>query len=78
MFHVEHGEAEKPEEEPARTVDRDGGGSGEEKTTKNCSTWNTVIGGPWAPGSDQIPCWLTHTTAQTHQIIRDNLGTRAN
>jgi tRNA uridine 5-carboxymethylaminomethyl modification enzyme len=28
---------------------------------------------PWAPGSDQIPCWLTHTTEQTHQIIADNL-----
>lgn len=77
MFHVEHCGAEKPEEEPVRTVDRDGGGAGEEQTKKNCSTWNTVIGGPWAPGSDQIPCWLTHTTAQTHQIIRDNLGNSA-
>lgn len=28
---------------------------------------------PWAPGTDQIPCWLTHTTEQTHQIIADNL-----
>ncbi|OQA29725.1 MAG: tRNA uridine 5-carboxymethylaminomethyl modification enzyme MnmG [Betaproteobacteria bacterium ADurb.Bin341] len=37
-----------------------------------CSTWN--IPGPWVPGSDQIPCWLTHTTEQTHTIIRDNLS----
>jgi tRNA uridine 5-carboxymethylaminomethyl modification enzyme len=22
---------------------------------------------------EQLPCWLTHTTPQTHQIIRDNL-----
>jgi len=29
---------------------------------------------PWPPGTDQIPCWLTHTTEQTHQIIADNLG----
>ena len=36
-----------------------------------CSTWN--IPGPWVAGSDQIPCWLTHTTAQTHEIIRENL-----
>ena len=28
---------------------------------------------PWVPGSDQIPCWLTHTNEQTHQIIADNL-----
>jgi tRNA uridine 5-carboxymethylaminomethyl modification enzyme len=28
---------------------------------------------PWIPGTDQIPCWLTHTTEQTHQIIGDNL-----
>ncbi|WFB36502.1 tRNA uridine-5-carboxymethylaminomethyl(34) synthesis enzyme MnmG [Kiritimatiellota bacterium B12222] len=28
---------------------------------------------PWLPGSDQIPCWLTHTTEETHQIIEDNL-----
>ncbi len=36
-----------------------------------CSTWN--IPGPWMPGADQIPCWLTHTTELTHSIIRDNL-----
>lgn len=28
---------------------------------------------PWIPGSDQIPCWLTHTNENTHQIISDNL-----
>lgn len=28
---------------------------------------------PWIPGSDQIPCYLTHTTADTHEIIADNL-----
>jgi tRNA uridine 5-carboxymethylaminomethyl modification enzyme len=28
---------------------------------------------PWMPGSDQIPCWLTHTNENTHQIISDNL-----
>ncbi len=29
---------------------------------------------PWVPGSDQIPCWLTHTNERTHQIIADNLN----
>ncbi len=39
------------------------------------STWNTAFSvlRPWLPGTDQIPCWLTHTTEQTHQIIADNL-----
>ncbi len=32
---------------------------------------------PWMPGSDQIPCYLTHTNAQTHQIIADNLDKSA-
>jgi len=32
---------------------------------------------PWIPGEDQIPCWLTHTTEQTHQIIEDNLSKSA-
>jgi len=28
---------------------------------------------PWTPGSNQIPCYLTHTNTKTHQIIEDNL-----
>src|ERR1035437_9652189 len=28
---------------------------------------------PWLPGSDQLPCFLTHTTPKTHDIIRNNL-----
>jgi len=28
---------------------------------------------PWLPGSDQIPCHLTHTTPETHAIIENNL-----
>ena len=27
----------------------------------------------WTPGSDQVPCWLTHTTERTAQLVRDNL-----
>jgi tRNA uridine 5-carboxymethylaminomethyl modification enzyme len=29
---------------------------------------------PWPPGSNQIPCYLTHTTEHTHDIIRRNLS----
>lgn len=32
---------------------------------------------PWPPGMDQIPCYLTHTTRVTHEIIRANLAKSA-
>ncbi len=31
----------------------------------------------WMPGSDQVSCWMTHTTAATAQIVRDNLSKSA-
>lgn len=27
----------------------------------------------WQPGEDQVSCWITYTSPQTEQIIRDNL-----
>jgi len=27
----------------------------------------------WAPGSEQVSCWMTHTTEETAQIVRSNL-----
>jgi len=47
----------------------------EQKQDVECSMWNILR--PWTPGTDQIPCWLTHTTEKTHEIIRSNLGTSA-
>jgi tRNA uridine 5-carboxymethylaminomethyl modification enzyme len=32
---------------------------------------------PWVPGTDQRPCFMTHTTAVTHEIIRRHLGDSA-
>ena len=32
---------------------------------------------PWVLGSNQMPCYLTHTTAETHRIISDHLGDSA-
>lgn len=32
---------------------------------------------PWPPGEDQMVCWLTRTTEQTHDIIRRHLGDSA-
>ncbi len=28
---------------------------------------------PWSPGKNQDPCYITHTTPETHDLIRDNL-----
>lgn len=27
----------------------------------------------WMPGTDQVPCWMTHTSDATAQLVRDNL-----
>ncbi len=32
---------------------------------------------PWVPGTSQIPCYMTYTTARTHEIIQTNLGRSA-
>ena len=32
---------------------------------------------PWPVGMDQMPCYLTHTTSETHDIIRGNLAKSA-
>jgi tRNA uridine 5-carboxymethylaminomethyl modification enzyme len=32
---------------------------------------------PWIPGSNQLPCYLTHTNSETHGIIRSNLAQSA-
>ncbi len=47
----------------------------QEEEEAECSTWNILR--PWTPGTKQIPCWLTHTTEKTHEIIRSNLASSA-
>jgi tRNA uridine 5-carboxymethylaminomethyl modification enzyme len=32
---------------------------------------------PWKPGSDQVNCFITHTTEETHRIIRSHLNESA-
>lgn len=36
-----------------------------------CSTWNS------GRALGEFPCWMTHTTEETHRIIRENLGQSA-
>ncbi len=61
LFHVEHGER----------LPRDFVARNDEKVS--CSTWNT---GKEAD-LPELPCWMTHTTAKTHEIIRSNLDRSA-
>ena len=44
----------------------------------HCSTWNNqqLTTNNQQPITN-LPCWLTHTTPETHQIIRDNLAVSA-
>jgi len=74
MFHVEHQAGDQRSESGAEI-------SGQKLGTGECSTWNipadrgsrTSDLRPWVPGSDQIPCYMTHTTERTHEIISENL-----
>ena len=48
----------------------------------NCSTWNIKdvwrsVGAPWDVNSPKMPCYASHTTPKTHDIIRDNLSNSA-
>ena len=72
LFHVEHSLnlatndhlASSPENKECSTWNILG------SSTANCSTWNT-------PHLPEFPCWMTHTTPETHTIIRDNLKNSA-
>ena len=72
MFHVEQANGRLDGSE--RECEVAGGAEGV-PDGQTCSTWN--IRAPWMPGEGQMPCWLTHTTALTHQIIRDHLADSA-
>jgi len=41
------------------------------------NSWSNSVLIPWIPGSDQLPCYLTHTTEKTHDIIARNLNKSA-
>lgn len=42
------------------------------------STWKqSGLHAPWKPNSLCLPCWATHTTEQTHALIREHLAESA-
>jgi len=67
MFHVEHSGA----------FLSSSGMAGRRHAPPKCSTWNIPHLLPWVPGTAQLPCYLTRTTAQTHEIIKRNLSESA-
>lgn len=80
MFHVEHPEpffstcSRNNEISKADISGKEA--KGDTGDTPICSTWNKFAPN-WRPGEAQLPCWLTHTTEETHAIIRDNLKNSA-
>jgi len=42
-----------------------------------CGTIDLPPFAPWVPGSNQIPCWLTHTNSRTIEIIQTHLADSA-
>lgn len=77
MFHVEHScdfQAVNSAGNGAERQDVDGRKC--LNSASVCSTWNKFAP-DWHPGEAQLPCWLTHTTETTHDIIRKNLKNSA-
>jgi tRNA uridine 5-carboxymethylaminomethyl modification enzyme len=75
MFHVEHGK------EPPKGSNPD--------VSPEATPYGAMTAGlfhveqvrddmlPWVPGSNQMPCFLTKTTPETHEIIRSGLSSSA-
>lgn len=45
----------------------------EEASNVRVSTWKQTLLAPWWVNSPKMSCWLTHTTSQSHDIIRSHL-----
>ncbi len=67
LFHVEQASAEcgmqNAEYQGARPV--------QHSALRDPHSAFTRLG--WEPGSDQLPCWMTYTTAETARVARENL-----
>ncbi|MDX9868434.1 MAG: FAD-dependent oxidoreductase [Kiritimatiellia bacterium] len=86
MFHVEHGGRTERTAACGASGEKQAPGTGARENAMSesarpgqvypeCSTWNIPEG--WSPDHAQLPCWLTHTTEETHRIIRENLACSA-
>ena len=67
LFHVEHSKSPNLDQNECSTWNKS-----ELNTPEiHCSTWNNGCKLP------EFPCWMTHTNAKTHEIIRSNLDKSA-
>jgi len=82
-FHVEHSRSEPPADDNwgvSRTHGRPTVSAASAEATDSLSdpipeTFHVEHFSPiWERGGTQTPCFLTQTTARTHQIVRDNLS----
>ena len=64
LFHVEHS--------ASATHDPH---SSERNVPRGTIEWPPFA--PWVPGTNQIPCWLSHTNERTIQLIQSHLGDSA-
>ena len=79
LFHVEHSTSNTPKnrnqlfhvEQNAETIDTQ---LAKPKKVSDRNQLNTAVETSKLP---EFPCWMTHTTAETHKIIRDNLSASA-
>lgn len=67
LFHVEHSKSPNLDQNKCSTWNK----IDINTTEKQCSTWNNRCKLP------EFPCWMTHTNARTHEIIRSNLDKSA-
>ena len=75
MFHVEHGDEGQRSEVGGRIAEDMFHVEHSEERPGLESGGSDLM--PWVPGSDQVCCYLTHTTEKTHEIISDNLSRSA-
>jgi tRNA uridine 5-carboxymethylaminomethyl modification enzyme len=81
MFHVEHSTSDALEnqnqlfhvEQNAETIDVDAQ-LAKTKKVSDRTQLNTTVETSKLP---EFPCWMTHTTTETHKIIRENLSASA-
>lgn len=70
LFHVEHDHGQPVNSTPNEVNASGSGEAGDEFVPRG--TWGSPLM-PWIPGSSPIPCYLTHTTPETVQLITDHL-----
>lgn len=81
MFHVEHSKEEILAQNPSPQrgfSDPTSSGGGCDSPSDKPGLFHVEHFSPcWLSGYSQIPCYLTHTTTETHAVVRDNLSESA-